>query len=152
MKLGYLLMSALATLVAAKHPAPNCPPKPGFLHLDDQLTSFNEFVQTFYYDKNVSKAFLEHVDVNYIQHNPFALSGRSNAIAALSPFWPLATFGIIHKGLVNNTGYIHYRLDFPGSPPQAVIDILRFNASCIMEHWDIAESKPNGTINPIALF
>jgi len=152
MKLSYLLMSALAIMATAKHPAPNCPPKPGFLHLGDQLESFNEFVQTFYYEKNVSKAFLEHVDVDYIQHNPFALSGRSNAISALSPFWPLATIGIIHKGLVNSTGYIHYRLDFPGSPPQAVIDILRFNASCIMEHWDIAESKPNGTINPIALF
>ena len=34
----------------------------------------------------------------------------------------------------------------------AIVDLFRFNGSCIVEHWDVIESVDNATTNPIALY
>lgn len=127
-----------------------CPPQPACEA--DQIVLWNEFVDELWIKKNVSLAFNTYVDVNYIQHNPYANSGRQPAIDYLTPLWPLDNFTIIHNGFYNNTGYLHYRVDTAGQYPQAITDILRYNGTCIMEHWDVIESwSPNFT-NPLALF
>lgn len=127
-----------------------CPPKPACEA--DQVKIWDEFVDELWFKKNVSLAFTTHVDPSYIQHNPFALSGRQPAIDFLSAIWPPRNFTIMHNGFFNNTGYLHYRVDSPGDLPQAITDILRFNGTCIMEHWDVIQSwSPNYT-NPLALF
>ncbi|KAE8448684.1 hypothetical protein EG329_008899 [Mollisiaceae sp. DMI_Dod_QoI] len=127
-----------------------CPPKPACE--EEQAAIWNEFVDVLYIQKNVSAAFLTYVDVNYIQHNPFALSGRQNAISALTVIWPTVNFTIMHNGFSKNIGYLHYRQDTAGQYPEAITDLLRFNGTCIMEHWDVIQSwSPNYT-NPLALF
>jgi hypothetical protein len=70
------LFPCLITAVAA---ASNCGPSRNVTDVE-QGAIFNEFVQKFYFDKNVSAAFLDHVDESYIQHNPYALSGRQRAM------------------------------------------------------------------------
>ncbi|KAE9375844.1 hypothetical protein N431DRAFT_334060 [Stipitochalara longipes BDJ] len=149
MKLTTFLLSTLSLLPLISSKS-YCPPQPACA--EDQVKIWNEFVDELWIKKNVSLAFLTHVDPGYIQHNPFALSGRQAAIDFLTTLWPADNFTIMHNGFYNNTGYLHYRVDTPGQYPQAITDILRFNGTCIMEHWDVIQSwSPNYT-NPIALF
>ncbi|PMD59642.1 uncharacterized protein K444DRAFT_529697 [Hyaloscypha bicolor E] len=127
-----------------------CPPKPACEK--EQAKIWNEFVDELWIKKNVSLAFTTHVDLSYIQHNPFAPSGRQIAIDALTTIWPTLNSTIMHNGFSSNTGFLHYRGDGGGAYPQAIIDIFRFDGTCIMEHWDVVQSwSPNYT-NPRALF
>jgi predicted SnoaL-like aldol condensation-catalyzing enzyme len=137
MRLTNLLPFALSLLPLISSKS-YCPPQPACEA--DQIVIWNEFVDVLWIKKNVSLAFNTHVDVNYIQHNPFATSGRQPAIDFLTALWPLDNFTIMHNGFYNNTGYLHYRVDSAGQYPEAITDILRFQS------W-----SPNYT-NPLALF
>jgi len=148
MKLFSSALSFLSIIAAAR--AATCPPVSSTP--EEQLASFNAFVQKFYYDKNVKAAFLDHVDVNYIQHNPNALSGRQTAIDTLSPVIGQFKITLLNKGFVDNRGWVHYRMDIGGSQPQAILDLFRFNGSCIMEHWDVAQARPTNPKNPLAMW
>ncbi|KAK2033090.1 hypothetical protein LX32DRAFT_635727 [Colletotrichum zoysiae] len=132
---------------------PYCPPRSATP--DEQRVILDEFIQAFYDERNATKALLNHVAEDYIQHNPNALSGRQNSLAALEPFVSpnTVTNRVIHKGLDNNIAYIHYRMDLAsGGQPFAVVDVFRFNGTCIMEHWDTAQQKPANATNPLAMF
>ncbi|KAK2040614.1 hypothetical protein LZ31DRAFT_578206 [Colletotrichum somersetense] len=133
--------------------APYCPPRSATP--DEQRVILDEFIQAFYDERNATKALLNHVAEDYIQHNPNALSGRQNSLDVLEPFVSpkTVTNKIIHKGLDNNIAYIHYRMDLAsGGQPFAVVDVFRFNGTCIMEHWDTAQQKPVNSTNPLAMF
>ncbi|UQC88297.1 uncharacterized protein CLUP02_13820 [Colletotrichum lupini] len=43
-------------------------------------------------------------------------------------------------------------MEIPGLPLTAVVDIFRFQGSCIVEHWDVATAMPPNATNPLALF
>jgi predicted SnoaL-like aldol condensation-catalyzing enzyme len=53
---------------------------------------------------------------------------------------------------MNNTGCVHYREDGMGPQLVAVVDILRFDGSCIMKHWDVVQELALNATNPVALF
>jgi predicted SnoaL-like aldol condensation-catalyzing enzyme len=127
-----------------------CPSRPA--ETAEQLTIFYQFVQKFIINKDVKSAFTEHVDENCIQHNPNLLSGRQKAIDALTPFVAMSNFTILHAGFYNNTGYIHYRVDTSGAKPTVAADIVRMEGSCIMDHWDVTQVRPENPINPLALW
>ncbi|CAG8612912.1 12360_t:CDS:2 [Acaulospora colombiana] len=127
-----------------------CPSRPATEAEQQQI--FEEFYQALWVKKDVPGAFNKHVDVNYINHNPYATSGRQNAINALSSIWSGFKFTLANKGFSNGVGWLHQKMESSGQPFQAVVDILRMNGTCIMEHWDVAQSKPSGSQNPIALF
>ncbi|KAE8441026.1 hypothetical protein EG329_006090 [Mollisiaceae sp. DMI_Dod_QoI] len=117
-----------------------------------QRQIFYEFVTKFYLNKDATSAFTDHVDVDYIQHNPFAKSGRDNAITSLSPLLPTLNFTILRTNFNNSTGWVHYRKDQTGTLPTAVVDILRMNGSCIVEHWDVVQERPANATNPLAMW
>jgi predicted SnoaL-like aldol condensation-catalyzing enzyme len=127
-----------------------CPPNAS--DAASQTSIFATFVKRFYVDKSVRTAFMDHVSESYIQHNPSALSGRQVAIDALSGIVPSVKYTIMHQGVVNGTGYVHYRMDYSGSSPTAVVDVFRFDGGCIMEHWDVAQARPNNPTNPLAMW
>lgn len=146
-----LLLTGLAVLTSVSAQA-NCPARN--VTVEEQRALFDGFVRTFILEKNPIKAFESYIHDNYIQHNPNALSGKQNAINAfrninLSGF----RYTLISKGFDNNYGWFHYRLDYPGaSQPSAVTDILRYEGSCVIEHWDVSQQRPANPINPIAMF
>ncbi|KAJ0164335.1 hypothetical protein CTA2_1229 [Colletotrichum tanaceti] len=132
---------------------PYCPPRPATP--EEQRVVLDEFITAFYHERNATKAVLNHLAEDYIQHNPNALSGRQNALEALAPFISPTSVNntIIHTAMVNNTAYIHYRMDLAaGGEPFAVVDIFRFEGTCIMQHWDVAQQRPANATNPIAMF
>lgn len=84
------------------------------------------------------------------------MSGRNNTIAALSPGglfdFSTASFTIIQTLFESPYGVVHYKFELLGQAPAAITDIWRFEGSCIVEHWDVIQSLPTDTPNPITLF
>lgn len=145
---------ALATLKSPvayqARPVQNCPPSP--VSPQKQAKIFQDFLQTFLNEGNITKT-ATFLDVDYIQHNPYVLSGRQSFLDAFgSVGGGNSTFEIVHTALQNNIAWVHYKNIASGSPLTAVVDIFRFNGSCIMEHWDVIQSLPADAINPLALF
>jgi len=109
----------------------------------EQLASWHQFVDKFYIKKDVPAAFEDHIDHNFIEHNPGALSGWNKTnIAGLAGLIASANFTIFNQAFYNNTGYMHIRQDVAGDPPTAIADIFRFNGTCIVEHVRIYLNWP----------
>ena len=129
---------------------PYCPPRRATPK--QQRAIFSDFVDTLYIQKNVPKAFNDHVASNLIEHDPFDFQGRDPNIAKLSAIIPFAKFAVQRHNFDNEIGFIHLRVDEnPG--PVALADVYRFNGTCIVEHWDIAQVYPaNATNHEVGFF
>lgn len=113
---------------------------------------FQEYTTQFYITKNMTAAF-EYVSPEYIQHNPFVGQGAETAYEVLSQIWPSLDIEIHHLALDSGIGWIHYRAQGPYYPVEtAIVDVLRFNGSCVYEHWDVIWSLPSNATNPLAFF
>lgn len=152
-----LLLAAFATVTAAspenrKSGAPYCPPR-SVTHLQ-QRAIFGEFVQNLYVERNGTRALLDHMPENYIQPNPFVLSGRENGIEGLSFLSPsTVNFTIARLGMDGNIAFLHAGLQRVNvSQPTAAMDLFRFEGSCIMEHWDVLQEVPENAINPLSMW
>lgn len=101
----------------------------------------------------IHRANTRRITREYINHNPGALSGRANALAILEPFLatPNLTFTIAAVFAGEGFGYLHYKLSFSGLN-LAVMDRYRFQGTCIVEHWDVAQQIMGNETNPIAFF
>lgn len=150
MKFNHLLALAFWPFVSAVKTKPFCPPR----HASNiqQRAILDNWVQEFLIEKNMSRAFLDHVTEDYISHNPFARRGRQNAIDYLETYFPLSNYTVMHVAVSDSTGWVHYKQTTAGQPDKAIVDIFRMNGTCIMEHWDVIESMPANATNPIALF
>ena len=144
------LHSASSTPTTGLAPPVNCSTLPTSPLL--QSCTFDAFLQQFYVEKDTTAAILEHMSEGYIQHNPYALSGRQNAIDYVGPIFKVANFTIVHQGFINNLGWVHTKMTLPGGPFSALVDIYRFEGTCIVEHWDVLTQLPANATNPLALF
>jgi predicted SnoaL-like aldol condensation-catalyzing enzyme len=141
-----LLVAGIPTALAA-----NCPPRA--VTSAEQKAIFDEFVDAFYVKKNVSQAFLNYSDESYIQHNPDFLSGRGVALNGLKDILPTFKLTVYKTSLSNDHGWVFFKEEEPGAKGyRAVVDIVRFNGSCIMEHWDVMQTRPDSPKNPLAFF
>lgn len=90
----------------------------------------------------------------YIEHNPFGLSGRENAITFLTGF--IQTPGLTIRNLTayagGGFGHLHFRETLPGEFDRVIIDRLRFVGTCFVEHWDVAQDVTGEETNPLAWF
>lgn len=159
MKITQLLVSVLAsTLTAAAWLAPG-DISSGYCVIHrvpewEQRKLFFDFTKEFYVTRNVSEAFKLYVADDYIQHNPFEGQGAAASEQYLAPIFEDPAIGVtvLRQGFDNGTGWIHTRIDGYASLPVAIVDIFRFNGSCVQEHWDVIEELPANATNPIALF
>lgn len=149
MKIVYAL--SLVAGVLAAIPAPNCPPRP--TKTAEQTVIFEQFVNSFYVKKNITEAFLNHVAESYIQHNPNFKSGRDIALNGLKGYIPGNTITIVGTSVSDSRGWVLVKNERQGQPGYtAVLDVYRFDGTCIVEHWDLAQPKPVNATNPLALF
>ena len=128
---------------------PYCPGR----EVDESLQGeiFTRFLETLYGEKNVSKAFETYVDPNIIEHDPDDTQDRDAIVARLSQIIPFANFTILAKSFNNNTGLAHLKLN-EDPEPAALADIYRMDGTCIVEHWDVTQYRPENSTNPIAMF
>ncbi|KAK6218572.1 hypothetical protein QIS74_06452 [Colletotrichum tabaci] len=150
--LGTLALDVSAASSLRAQTQPNCPPQHG--KSKQQQVIFEDFVQTFYKELNAEKALLNHMPEDYIQHNPNVLSGRQNAIDFAGPLFASGVnFTILRYAVENDFAFIHTRMDINGAAePIAVVDIWRFEGTCMVEHWDVFQTKDANSTNPLALF
>ncbi|KAB2571166.1 hypothetical protein DBV05_g10164 [Lasiodiplodia theobromae] len=130
----------------------HCPPRTATI--EEQRAAFANFTNLIYTPGgNVTEAYLTYVAEDYIQHNPNTLSGRQNSIDAVQAVIDAgATFEVINTAFEDDWGYAFLRVNFAGAAqPTAVVDILRMNGSCIVEHWDVMQERPANATNPIAM-
>lgn len=147
-----LLLSALLSLILATPSLSDqtyCPSVPA--HPKKQSAIFDEFLRILLTDRNVVEAYSRFIDVDLIEHSPFGVQGRDANAAFLTPILPSANFSVLRKNFDNDLGIVHSRVE--GQPqPSALVNIYRFNGTCIVEHWDITELRPANATNPVALF
>jgi predicted SnoaL-like aldol condensation-catalyzing enzyme len=119
-----------------------------------------QFLQEFYIEKKVRSSFETWVDPGYIQHNPYAQTGREAAIAFLSKFVE-NTPGQrtkIHRIIADgNLVAAHsHGWQEDGTPEQkrgfAVIDMFRVEGCKVMEHWDVLSPVPETSANTNTMF
>ncbi|PSN63419.1 hypothetical protein BS50DRAFT_591569 [Corynespora cassiicola Philippines] len=153
-----LLISLFAASVTSISPSlvaggpPYCPPRPA---TDQQKRAiFEEFYTKIYINYQPYQASNDHLASDYIQHSPSALSGRDNNLASLSFINPAnINFTIRFAGIDGNIGYIYSRADINGQDqPSAIADFLRFNGTCIQEHWDVVQEMPANRTNPLTMW
>ncbi|KAI7785595.1 hypothetical protein LA080_006615 [Diaporthe eres] len=119
---------------------------------------FNTFADEFLVKKNLTAAF-EFISSTYINHNPFADDGPNAALDFLGPVWPGTQITVLRTKYIDPQGFLNYDASGIGT----VVDRFRWEAGCIVEHWDQGEVFPgdasnttstpatnsNGTITPV---
>lgn len=142
---------ALALTTTAAH-AENCTLTPKEV--------VGQFMDEFYIQKKVRPAFEKWVDPGYIQHNPFAATGRDAAIAFLEPFvannptQKTTIHRIIADGnmvAVHSHGWKETG-DAAAKRGFAVVDIFRVQGCKVMEHWDVLSPVPETAANTNTMF
>jgi predicted SnoaL-like aldol condensation-catalyzing enzyme len=156
MRLVLQTLVALFSVQLAIAAEPYCPPRPA--SPEEQAKIFSHFVDMFVNKNDFVSALEAHVADTYIQHNPGALSGREQTLGFFknmpkgkSPTPVKNT--IINQGFTNNVGFVHYKMEMPGSPrPKAVVDLFKMDGTCVMEHWDVIQERPENPKNPLAMW
>ncbi len=115
-----------------------------------------KFMTTFYVDKQVRKAFETWVDTGYIQHNPYAATGRDAAIGFLEPFFasnPNMHYEIKRIIADGNLVAVHaHGTTGPSDRGISVVDVLRVKGCKVMEHWDVVQPVPEKSANTNTMF
>ncbi|KPF93341.1 hypothetical protein IP81_03715 [Novosphingobium sp. AAP83] len=120
----------------------------------------SQFMDEFYVQKKVRSSFEKWVDPGYIQHNPFAATGRDAAIAFLEPFvannpgQKTKIHRIIADGnmvAVHSHGW-NEDGDAAAKRGFAVVDIFRVQGCRVMEHWDVLSPVPETAANSNTMF
>lgn len=119
-----------------------------------------QFLHEFYIEKKVRASFEKWVDPGYIQHNPYAQTGREAAIAFLSKFVEdnpgqrTRIHRIIADG--NLVAAHSHGWQEQGTPEQkrgfAVVDMFRVKGCKVMEHWDVISPVPEVSANTNTMF
>ncbi|EAU82486.1 hypothetical protein CC1G_08237 [Coprinopsis cinerea okayama7 len=133
-----------------------CNPKAKGPHLEaQQKAAFVDYTYLLTVKHDILTAYNRWVPGQYINHNPFAESGREFAIAFLKPYHDDPNFITTNVTSFAGGGYgfIHLKLFFPDQPnPVVSMDYFRFEGTCIVEHWDVGAEITGDEPNPIAYF
>ncbi len=120
----------------------------------------SQFMDEFYMQKKVRSSFERWVDPGYIQHNPYAATGREAAISFLEKFVQenpgqrtkihriIADGNLVavHSHGWNESGDAAAKRGF------AVVDIFRVEGCRVMEHWDVLSPVPEAAANTNTMF
>jgi predicted SnoaL-like aldol condensation-catalyzing enzyme len=146
------VLAAIALLAAPAAHAETCTLTP------KQIVT--QFLQEFYIEKKVRSSFEKWVDPGYIQHNPYAQTGREAAITFLegfvkgNPGQRTEIRRIIADG--NLVAAHSHGWQEDGTPQDkrgfAVVDIFRVEGCKVMEHWDVISPVPETSANTNTMF
>ncbi|KAI0010735.1 hypothetical protein F4779DRAFT_283594 [Xylariaceae sp. FL0662B] len=106
---------------------------------DEEATKarFDEFAAELTVRKNLTAAF-EYISASYKNHNPLAEDGPNAALDVLGPLWSSTQITPLRTAFKNNQGWLNYEASGMGE----VVDRFRWEAGCIVEHWDQGERFP----------
>jgi len=115
-----------------------------------------QFIDLFYRQKKVRKAFETWVHPDYIQHKPTLPDGREPVIAFLEKLlerYPGRTFTIHRVIASDDLVAVHYHSQAgPEDRGFAVVDIFRVEGCRMVEHWDVVQRVPETSENDNSMF
>ncbi|KAI1135524.1 hypothetical protein F5Y05DRAFT_416198 [Hypoxylon sp. FL0543] len=113
----------------AMHPAPN---------QQETRARFDRFAYAFLVKRNLTESF-EYISSKYINHDLLAgANGPDAALNFLSTIWDTVNFTNPRTAFRGNQGWLSYDASGVG----AIVDRFRWEAGCIVEHWDTGEKFP----------
>lgn len=127
-----------------------CPGHPAPERYQREL--FFAFINDLYVKKDVIGAFDTYIAESLIEHDPFDAQGRAANAAKLANIIPYVPSTVLRMSFDNNVGLAHVRVNEANEEPIALADIYRMDGTCIVEHWDVTQSRPANATNPIAMF
>ncbi|USP77991.1 putative snoal-like polyketide cyclase family protein [Curvularia clavata] len=158
--LASLLLSPPPAVLASNNPTPPsssswCQPK----HISDhdQRALFTTYVDTIYTVKNFSAVPTYYAET-YIQHNPTLPPGPYKLQETLSFYFIKNDVAVYRTAFDNSKGWVHMVLtskepDQEGKYPQTVVvDIFRWNGTCVQEHWDVVQAVPANKTNKLTMW
>ncbi|MCL2892525.1 nuclear transport factor 2 family protein [Brenneria tiliae] len=114
-----------------------------------------EFYTAVLSHRNVDLAY-RYLSEDYIQHNPFAATGREAFVDYFRDYfarYPQAESHIIRTATDGNLVYLHvFAKNDPQDIGRAVVDILRVDNGKIVEHWDVVQPVPQESANQNGMF
>ncbi|KAF4619581.1 hypothetical protein D9613_004827 [Agrocybe pediades] len=153
--LSYALLVASTVTPFEKFPPKVCNNKERGPDLQaKQQAALEDFAHLYVDLQDVQTAFDRWVPGQYIQHNPNAAQGRDAAIAILTAGFADPQVTSTNKTAFAGQGFgaVHFKLTLNPSTSFAVVDMFRFQGTCIVEHWDVLQQIFGNETNPIAFF
>ena len=113
------------------------------------------FYQRFFGDKDITAAD-QYLAPSYIQHNPFAATGRDAVKRYFKPFFanpaiPKTKIDVRRVAADGDLVWLHIRSKTTGNE-RAVVDIFRLKNGKIVEHWDVVQPVPDKSLNSNTMF
>jgi len=96
-----------------------------------------------------------HVGDRYIHHNPVVPDGTAGFISyfeRMARDYPGKRVHIVRALGQDDMVVLHTRQEWPGDSDWAGMDIFRFEAGRIVEHWDVLQRVPAEAANPNTMF
>ncbi|KAJ3537058.1 hypothetical protein NMY22_g5757 [Coprinellus aureogranulatus] len=133
-----------------------CDPKARGAGLEaKQRSAIHDLAQIMFVQQDVRKAFNTYIPGEYINHNPSAISGREWSLEFLEQMYETPDISVSSLTALAGEGYgiLHYRLMAPSAGIDwAIMDRLRFEGTCFVEHWDVVQTIFGNETNPVAFF
>ncbi|KAI2627595.1 hypothetical protein GGR54DRAFT_422440 [Hypoxylon sp. NC1633] len=106
---------------------------------EETQSRFHEFAEAFVVEMNITKSF-QYVSSSYVNHNPMATqNGPGPAIAVLSQLFTITKLKPGRAAFDGDMSWLNYNASGFGE----ITDRFRWEAGCIVEHWDQGEKFPS---------